>query len=337
VASLPLFAVSIFSSIIYLLITSTSTIMKTFIRSAAWLLALCVTLFLTNCQKKVTDLKPPPPVDSAIVNAMYPATRAYYDGNTAYPTIFKYEYDKNNHLTKYGRDSSDMRFIGTNQVDETLYYYDQAPSGKIDLASVSVISYLFTLVGTPNTSVNFNNTAPTQVTYSYFDKNVKTGVTQSRPGGEWQFLNNKAGLPVKAITSDGGGRNYNFNYYSDGNLKTIEFVDLSGPRAGALYYRLTFTTLDDKPSPFSNIKNYWAISYPQAYPWDFALAYCKNNPVQVNGERYDINKGAFVPDEKDDFRYEYNDKGYPTKITVFITYYRATTTNFSRTYNYTYK
>ncbi|GAA4325803.1 hypothetical protein GCM10023149_28370 [Mucilaginibacter gynuensis] len=268
---------------------------------------------------------------------MYPISRAYYDGNTGYPVIFKYEYDKDNHIKKFGRDSDVVRNIGTNQVDETISYFDQSPSGNIDLAKISTTSYLFTLVGVPNTSVNFFNSAPTQVSWTYFDKNVKTGVTQSRPGGLWQFLNNKNGLPVKAITSDGGGRNYNYTYYENGNLKLIEFVDLSGPRAGALYYRLTFTTLDDKPSPFSSVKGYWPATYPQAYPWDFAWAFCKNNPIQINGERYDLNKGMFVPDEKDDFVYEYNDKGYPTKVTVFTTYYRAVTTNFTKTYNYTYK
>lgn len=301
-------------------------------------MAAFATSLLSNCQKKTGDLKPSPPVDSAIVNALYPVTQSFYDGNqSSYPYRNKLEYDKDNYLVKIDRDSTVFYNIGNNQVDQIVNQYNTNNSGKSVLSGTYTTSYVYTMVGLPNTSVNIYNSAPTQVTYTYFNKNQLTGVTQSTPGGQWQFENNKDGLPVKQISADGVGFNYNFTYDDKGNLKKVEFVHLSGPRANALYERLSVTSLDDKPSPFSSVKGYWPISYPQGYNWDYALAFCKNNPNQTITELYDATKNAFVLYEQDDYSYIYNDKGYPTQITINTTYFTAVTTHYVRTYNYTYK
>ena len=50
--------------------------MKRSIRILVFVLGGCTTLLLSNCQKKVTDLKPTPPVDSFTVNAMYPVSQS---------------------------------------------------------------------------------------------------------------------------------------------------------------------------------------------------------------------------------------------------------------------
>ncbi|MDR3697871.1 hypothetical protein [Mucilaginibacter sp.] len=306
--------------------------MKTSIKSTVYLLATCSILLLGNCKKNLGSLKPPPTVDSAIVNAMYPASVTTYPGET------KYEYDKDNHLVNYSRDSTVIVNIGANQVDQNVNEYTTNSNGQSVLYHVSTTSFVYNMVGQPNTSVNIYNTAPTQVTYTYFDKDIKSGITQSRPGGQLQFENNKDGLPVKEISSDGGGYNYDFTYDSNGNMQKVEFVHLSGPRAGAVYGRVTITSLDDKHSPFSAVKGYWVASFPQSYQSDYALAFCKNNPKQIISESYDTTKGAFVVYQQDDFSYVYNDKGYPTQIIINTTYYNATTTQgVVTTYNYTYK
>jgi YD repeat-containing protein len=249
---------------------------------------------------------------------------------------YNYEYDKENHLTKYYRDNIISYNIGTNQVDQVVTDYIFYQGATVPF-STSGYSFVYTLVGQPNTSVNLYTTAPTQVTYTYYYKNDISGETTSKPGGQLQFYNNKDGLPTKIITSDGGGKNTNLTYDDNGNLKLIEFVNLSGPRVGAVYGRLTVKSLDDKSSPFSGVKGYPTISYPQGYPQDYALAYCKNNPKQIISESYDVSKNAFVVYQQDDFTYTYNDKGYPTQIVVNTTYINAVTTHNTRTYNYTYK
>jgi hypothetical protein len=307
--------------------------MKRSIRTLVFVFGGCTTLLLSNCQKKVTDLKPTPPVDSAIVNAMYPVTQSKNEIAAAY--TYKYEYDRDNNLVKYSRTDDVVTYnIGTNQVDINVNEY---ASSNHQLIHMSTTSFVYTLAGDPNTAVNFFNTAPTQVKYTYFDKDVPSGVTSSRPGGLIQFENTKDGLPLKMISADGGGYNYNYNYDDKKNLVKAEFVHLSGPRVGAVYERISFTSFDDKPSPFSAVKGYWEASYPQGYTWEYALAFCKNNPKQIITELYDVTKSAFVKNQQDDLTYVYNDKGYPTQITINTTYFNATVTHYLTTYNYTYK
>lgn len=289
---------------------------------------------LGNCQKKDTNLKPLPPVDSAVLNNMRPVTQSLNNGGPTY--VYNYEYDKNNNLFKYARTDGVVDYmIGTNQVDINVSEYASADH---KLTHLSTTSFIYTLVGTnSNTSVNFFNTPPTQVKYTYFDKDVLSGVTKSRPGGLIQFENGKGGLPVKMISADGGGYNYNYTYDNKENLISAEFVRLSGPRVGEVYERISFTSFDDKPSPFSAVKGYWEASYPQGYTWEYALAFCKNNPTQIITEIFDTDKNAFVKYQEDDLTYVYNDKGYPAQISISTTYYTAIVTHYLTIYTYKYK
>ena len=303
--------------------------MKRFIKTTIYLSAACTVFLFSSC-RKVSNIQQPPLVDPNIVNAMYPAVQSFYDGGqSAYPTVYNYQYDKDNQLIKYGRDKDLIREINAHGVAETSY--------DNSLGIITTISYAYSLVGQTNTAVNIYTTLPNQVTSTYFYKYIKTGVTRSELGGVWQFESSTNGLPSKEITADSGGRNYVFSYDDNGNLKEIDFVTLTGSRAGAVYGKLKVTSLDNKPSPFSQVKGYFACSYPQGYAWNYALALCKNNPIQMTNERYDPTKNAFVMDEKDDFTYVYNSNGYPTQITVSTTYYNATTTYYTKTFNYTYK
>lgn len=306
--------------------------MKRFIKTTIYLFAACTVFLLSNC-KKVSDIPQPPLVDSNIVNAMYPAVQSFYDGSqSAYPTVYSYQYDKDNQLIKYGQDNLYTREISANAVAESTY--------DLGLDIVATMNYAFSMVGQTNTAVNIYTASPNQVGMTLISKNLKTGVTWSEPAVFWQFEYNNKGQLLREITSGDRGVNYDFSYDDNGNFKEIDDVKLTGPRAGAVYSKLKVISLDNKPSPFSHVKGYWAALWPQGHAEDFAGAFCKNNPIQMTNERYDPTKNAFVMDEKDDFTYMYNDKGYPTQITVNTTYYNAiatTTTHYTRTYNYTYK
>lgn len=289
----------------------------------------CTVLLLSNCQKKNIN---PKPVDSNKVYAMYPISQSKSDGTNTY--TYNYEYDKDNNLVKYARTDNVVTYnIGTNQVDINVNEYN---SSRV-LVHMSTTSFVYNLVGLPDKPVNIYKTAPTQVTYTYIDKDVASGVSKTSPGGQWQFENNKDGLPFKSITADGGGFNYNYHYDDKGNLATSEFVRLSGIRAGELYQRITFSSFDDKPSPFSAVRSYWVASYPQGYTPEYALAYCKNNPKQIVTEIYDQVKNAFVKYQQDDLTYVYNGKGYPTQITINTSYFTGLNTHYVTTYNYSYK
>lgn len=306
--------------------------MKKIIKTLVYALAGCTILLLSNCQKKNINPKPISPVDSNQVQVMYPLSQSKNDGTNTY--VYKYEYDKDNNLVKYARTDNVVTCnVGTSQVDLNVNEYNSFK----ELVHVSTTSFLYNLVGLPDKPVNIYKTAPTQVTYTYIDKDVASGVSKTKPGGLWQFENNKDGLPLKSITADGGGFNYNYRYDNKGNLATAEFVRLSGVRVGEMYQRVTFTGFDDKPSPFSAIRYYWVASYPQGYTPEFALAYCKNNPKQIVTEIYDQVKNALVKYQQDDLAYVYNDKGYPTQITINTSYFTGLNTHYVTTYNYSYK
>ncbi|SDH18608.1 hypothetical protein [Mucilaginibacter gossypii] len=306
--------------------------MKKIIKTLVYALAGCTILSLSNCQKKNINPKPVSPVDSNHVQVMYPLSQSKNDGTNTY--VYKYAYDKDNNLVKYARTDNVVTCnVGTSQVDLNVNEYNSFK----ELVHVSTTSFLYNLVGLPDKPVNIYKTAPTQVTYTYIDKDVASGVSKTKPGGLWQFENNKDGLPLKSITADGGGFNYNYRYDNKGNLATAEFVRLSGVRVGEMYQRVTFTGFDDKPSPFSAIRYYWVASYPQGYTPEFALAYCKNNPKQIVTEIYDQLKNALVKYQQDDLTYVYNDKGYPTQITINTSYFTGLNTHYVTTYNYSYQ
>jgi hypothetical protein len=189
-----------------------------------------------------------------IVNAMYPIFQSYSDGPQTY--TYKYEYDKDNHLFKYSQGNVVTWNIISNQVDVTVNEYS---SSTQELVHMSTTSYVYTLSGLPNTSVNFYETAPTLMSYTYADKDITLGTTNIRPGGTVQFFNNKDVLPVKI--TDGPDRAYTYTYGDNKNLVRMEFLRTSGERANPIYARTSFLSFDDKRSPFSSVKGYWPISF----------------------------------------------------------------------------
>jgi hypothetical protein len=303
--------------------------MKKINKSGVFVIAAYIVLSLSNC-KKVKDIEQPPLLNPDIVNAMYPVVQSYSEGSQSY--LFNYEYDKDNHLVKYSRGNVVDWNISPNQVDVTTNQYS---SSSQQLVHTSTTSYVYTLAGIPNTSVNLYESAPTLMTYSAVDKYLTTGTTNSSAPRTVQFANNKDGLPVKVADSPDHGSTY--TYDDKKNLVKIEFVRTSGARANPIYVRLTFSSFDDKPSPFSSVKGYWPISFPQAYNWHYALALCKNNPKQSVTEVFDESKNAFVTSEINDYTYTYNDKGYPTDISINTTYYGGVTTHNLGFYHYNYK
>ena len=101
---------------------------------------------------------------------------------------------------------------------------------------------------------------------------------------------------------------------------------------------IPFTGVDDHPSPFSAVKGYNVISYPQQFVSDYALAFCKNNPIQIIYKQFDYDKGDLETTEQDDFTYTYNDQGYPATIAVKVTSFATSgTTAITKNYTYTYK
>ncbi|MGY4537157.1 hypothetical protein ACVW0P_001573 [Mucilaginibacter sp. UYNi724] len=93
--------------------------MKKFIKPLVYVLGVCTSLLLSNCQNKDNNPKPIPPVDSAKVQAMYPATQTKSNGGETY--TFKYEYDKDNNLMKYSRTDNVVIYnISSNQLMYTL-------------------------------------------------------------------------------------------------------------------------------------------------------------------------------------------------------------------------
>lgn len=303
--------------------------MKKINKSGVFVIAASIVLSLSNC-KKVKDIEQPPLLNPDIVNAMYPVAQSYSEGSQSY--LYKYEYDKDNHLFKYSRGNVVSWNISSNQVDVTVNEYS---SSTQELVHMSTTSYVYVMAGLPNTSVNFYETAPTFMSYSSTDKDLILGTVKSRPGGTVQFFNNKDGLPVKVADSPDHGSTY--TYDDKKNLVKIEFVRTSGTRANPIDTRVTFLSFDDKPSPFSSVKGYWPISFPQAYNWHYALAFCKNNPKQSITEVFDESKNAFVKIEVNDYTYTYNDKGYPTDIGINTTYYGGVITHNFGNYHYTYK
>jgi hypothetical protein len=289
---------------------------------------LTLVAFISACGKPNNT---PPKQPTSGTDTLRPVSVSYYDGgNSAYPTVMTYKYDKANHLIQYGVGDVLVYAVGPHGVVET--DFDSSTS------NIFTTSYLYSLTSIQTDApVDIYNAAPNQVKIGLTVKNTISGTTTSEDIGLWQFETTKEGLPLKEITSDNGGRNFNFAYDASGNLSTVSFVNLSGTRAGAVYSVLKMGTMDDKHSPFSGVQGYPVISYPQQFDEDYALAFCKNNPKQIVVTSYDYDTNALKLYETDDFVYTYNDKGYPTTIVETMTYASGSPNVFTRTYNYTYQ
>ncbi len=302
--------------------------MKTYPRPATLVTILAISLLIHSCSKNNT-----PPGggggNTNPFNIMYPATESFYEGNySGYPTVWTYRYDNNNNLTWYGQDSGYYREINQHGVNQYSYDLPLYIFGN---------SYSYSIANTLDSSVNIYTGLPTQVRSLRIDRDVPGEVTTTTPSGLSYWINTADGLLDREVTSDGGGLNVIYSYDDQKNLKGISWVALTGPRVGAEYARLKVVSLDDHPSPFWAVRGWRIISYPQAYPDQFGLAYCHNNPIQIIVEDYDANTGTYKPYEQDDFVYTYNEAGYPSHIVLTRTYYTTIVSHFTVTYDYTYR
>ncbi|PUZ20133.1 YD repeat-containing protein [Chitinophaga costaii] len=315
--------------------------METTIKPGRYLLAALAIFLLSNCHKEPGNLNKSPNVDSSIVNAMYPKVQSFYDAgasSTVYKSIITY--DKDNHIQEMARDSTLLITVKGSTVNVITNTYTYKDKYTYYLNYQYIMSYVFSFDGLGDPNSTIYNKCPLKMESSFYENNVAAGTTQSRPATVEYLSGNKEGYPLQEMSSDGDGYNYNYTYDDNGNLKQITFITLSGPRSSQVYGRVNVISLDNKPSPFSAVKGYWIASFPQGYNWDYALAFCKNNPLQMTHETYNSEKGRFMVTEKDDFLYTYNDQGYPTQVSIDISYYSNVDGSLYqrgvRVYNYTY-
>lgn len=278
---------------------------------------------IAGCSKNKT-----PGGGNNAIAAQYPALISYAETGSQ-PIATTYEYNGKNELVKFGRAgilSTEVTSAGINVVN----------SGTASLYIVTT-SYTFSLASGSPGSVNIYEGAPTQVSVDEFYK-YADGSTQSKHVDNYYFECSPDGYKLKEIVNSGLGQNFNYTYDADKNLQQVDFVYLSGPRANAVYARLRITSLDKNPSPFVAVKGYkWAGYANGGDLVDYGFKFCHNNPIQIIHENFDASTNSFKMDEQDDFTYEYNEDGYPTRITLQKTYFGSSITTSSRVYTITYK
>ncbi|HVS93440.1 MAG TPA: hypothetical protein VHE59_15480 [Mucilaginibacter sp.] len=286
-------------------------------KTSAYLLAALALINFSSCKKSGTS----PSKQKG--GAMYPATVTSVSTG-GLPITWTFTYDSNNNLTKYGGEGSYIVTIDPHNVVQSSF------SETIDVVNTYAYS------GGSNTPVDIYTTVPAQLSISTTQKNLTTGTSVSYPGFLWAMTAGKDNTITEMTTSDNGGQTVTFSYDANDNLKTVSWINLSGDQAGKVYAALTVTSLDNHPSPFSSVKGYNVIAYTQfMYPAEFALAYCRNNPIQMIYKQLDGN-GNLATSEQDDFTYAYNAQGYPTNITVKVSYPNNSTVN-SKSSDFTYK
>ena len=241
------------------------------------------------------------------------------------PITAQYTYDSDNNLTGYGSEGNYEIAVDAHTVTQSFF------TSEFD----DVDTYSYT--GPSNTPVDIYTDIPTQMSISMYTKDNNAGTSLTIPGKLWAFQGGN-NLITKMFTSDQGGENIDFTYDANSNFKTISFTNLSGVQAGKVVVMMAVNGVDNHPSPFSSVKGYNVISYPQAFVSDYAQAFCKNNPTQIIYKRFDYDKGDLETSEQDDFTYLYNAQGYPTSIAVKVTnFVAAGNTSFNKNYTFTYK
>jgi hypothetical protein len=270
-----------------------------------YLFAALALINFSGCKKGGTS--PSKQKGSTTTTAMYPVSVTSL-ATGGVETTWTYTYDSNNNMTKYGLDGTyEVTIDAHNVVQSSL-------SSTLDVIN----TYAYT--GGSNTAVDIYTNVPAQMSVSTTQKNVTAGTSSSYKGFLWLFQGGKDNTITQMGTADNGGLTINFSYDANDNLKTVTWTSLSGAQAGIAYASLTVTSLDDHPSPFSAVAGYNVIAYTQSmYPAEYALAYCKNNPVQMVYKQLDGN-GNLATSEQDDFTYTYNTQGYPSNVTVKVSY-----------------
>jgi len=294
--------------------------MKHSIRLSAILIPVVLLSVLSGCKKSGTS--PSKQIGATTIIRPVSSTFVQTGGE---PITYKYSYDSDNNLAGYGS-------VGEYEVAVDAHTVTQSSfSSEFD----DVITYSYS--GPSNTPVDIYTDIPTQMSISMYNKNVLAGTSTTTPGYLWAFEGSK-NIISKMYTSDGGGENIDFTYDANNNFKTISFTNLSGAQAGKVVVLMTVTGIDNHPSPFSSVKGYNVISYPQEFVSDYAQAFCKNNPTQIIYKRFDYDKGDLEIYEQDDFTYTYNAQGYPTAVVVKITEFGTNSNTYlTKNYTYTYK
>lgn len=256
---------------------------------------------------------------------MHPIAVSFYDGNnSAYPTTWNYTYDSKNQLTKYGAENSWIKDIGTSGHVLTTW----------SSTFIFATSYMYTRPHATDSIANIYNENPNKLYINLKAKDLALQSVTEIPQGFYALLINPKQQILHMNFSN--FRDFAYSYDEKGNLSKVNFYDthLENPPP---YSRLTVNAVDDKRSPFSAVPRFNFIAWPVAYPVDYALAYCTNNPLSITVESADPEKG-WVLYEKDTFSYEYNEQGYPKKISVTIEYPNSPGEKlFTKTFNYTYK
>ncbi|SEN30223.1 hypothetical protein SAMN05216436_11462 [bacterium A37T11] len=303
--------------------------MKNFIKTIFYFFIASTVLMLSNCQDDDGDDSTPP----TPIKVMYPITqtRLQQNGGTS---VQKFDYDEKNHLIQYSTGETSVRNITAHQVQNITNEYDYKYSGNQSykyLKMQYITTYSFTLADrtSGSGSVDIYNGMPTKVdTYDVFNY-VYLNTSESKVGFSAIFLNNTLNGKPKSENVSGGNSAF-FTYNDSLNLKKIEVLE----HTGIVGRRTIYQTYDDKFSPFVNVAGIWAATYNQ---FDNHLALSANNPIDVVTEDWDKSKSAFKIYSRQHFDYEYNEYGYPTKITENLTYYVGAGSSFTTIDTYTYK
>ena len=283
-------------------------------------LAILFTTMVTapGCSKDKT------PGGGNALNIFYPTTVSFYDGNnSAYPTVWKYEYDADHNLTKYGKEEDAYRDVSRNGANSFVYNYT--------FNNVQMTSYAF-LLANSQTGVSIYDGSPTEVSIDRFTKNLTSGVSNSEHVANHFFAVNVDGLILKEILPEANARNYNYNYDETKNLKLVEYTE-----NGAVYTRIKVSGLLENPSPFVAVKGYKWASYPQVSSADISFAFFNRCPTQFIVESWKASNNTWEVYEQDDFSYVFDENGYPTQVTAKTTYYpNGNSSVFTRVFNFTY-
>lgn len=277
-------------------------------------------IFFSACKKSNTT-----PGGTSGAGVMQPVSVSFYEGNNAgYPETWDYTYNNDNLLVKYGKENNWLKEIGVHGVTLTTY-------GSFAIYSTD---YAYSIANQLDTAVNIYAQSPSKLTITLNYKNLNTNSVTQTPQGYYIMTANARQQLLDMDFS--GGTAFKYAYDDKGNLSTVNFYQ-SGISGAGPYGRLTVNAVDDKPSPFSAVKGYNFIAWPVAYPDQYALAYCKNNPLKITEEDA-VPGGGWKVYRITSFAYVYNEQGYPTKVTVTTENPGAAVpTTYYKTYNYTYK
>jgi hypothetical protein len=291
-------------------------------KNITYLFAAFALINFSSCSKSGTS-----PSKKGI--AMYPASETLSQNGGA-STTFQCTYNSDNNLTKIISDALDYELdIDGHNVTQTSTIY----SNLTNLHTTGQVINTYEYSGPSFAAVDIYTTIPAHVTIVTVNKDYVHNTMNTKQGLSLDFQGSK---DITQMLTEGNGQHIDFTYDANDNFKTISWTNLTGFQAGSVNASMTVTAVDNKPSPFSAVKGYNVISYPQSDAPDYALAFCKNNPTQILYKQYDNAQETLVTTEQDDFTYSYNAQGYPTSVTVKITHPGTNTTD-TKSYTYTYK